>query len=152
MVQSKITFQPSQIQQILEWLEEPHRTMVLVDAITGMRVSELLALKWSDVDLERRLLCIRQTYYRGIQRIEAASAPFRLAPAWCPHLRCHKLRGQTSSLDLVFPNAVGQPYEAGNLLKRVLYPALAALGLPKTGWRVFRRSVATALSEMREPV
>jgi integrase len=38
------------------------------------------------------------------------------------------------------------------LLKRILYPAFAALGLPKTGWRVFRRSVATALSEMREPV
>jgi integrase len=67
-------------------------------------------------------------------------------------LRCHKLRGPQSALDLVFPNAVGQPYEAGNLLKRILYPAFAALGLPKTGWRVFRRSVATALSEMREPV
>jgi integrase len=38
------------------------------------------------------------------------------------------------------------------LLKRILYPAFAALVLPKTGWRVFRRSVATALSEMREPV
>jgi integrase len=36
--------------------------MVLVDAITGMRVSELLALKWSDVDLQRRLLSIRQSY------------------------------------------------------------------------------------------
>jgi integrase len=67
-------------------------------------------------------------------------------------LRCHKLRGPQSALDLLFPSAVGQPYEAGNLLKRVLYPAFATLGLPKTGWRVLRRSVATALSEMREPV
>ena len=38
------------------------------------------------------------------------------------------------------------------MLKRILYPAFAALGLPKTGWRVFRRSVATAFSEMQEPV
>jgi hypothetical protein len=39
-----------------------------------------------------------------------------------------------------------------NLLRRVLYPTLKALGLPQAGWRAFRRSVATALSEMRGPV
>lgn len=155
MVRPKITFQPSQIQQILQWLNEPHRTMVLVDAITGMRVSELLALKWSDVDLERGLLCIRQSYYRGNfgpPKNRSSERTIPLSPGLVSALRCHKLRGPQSALDLVFANAVGQPYEAGNLLKRILYPAFAALGLPKTGWRVFRRSVATALSEMREPV
>jgi len=55
-------------------------------------------------------------------------------------------------MDLVFPNADGKPYEAANLLHRVLHPALAQCGLQMTGWRVFRRSVATRLSEMREPV
>jgi integrase len=65
VVRPKITLKPSQIQQILEWLDEPHRTIVLVDAITGMRASELLALKWSDVHFERGLLSIRQSYYRG---------------------------------------------------------------------------------------
>jgi integrase len=55
-------------------------------------------------------------------------------------------------MDLVFPNDAGNPYEDGNLLHRVLHPVLATLGLPKTGWRAFRRSVATALSEMKEPV
>ena len=38
------------------------------------------------------------------------------------------------------------------MLKTILYSAFAAFGLPKTGWRVFRRSVAMALSEMRELV
>src|SRR5437879_5967569 len=37
-------------------------------------------------------------------------------------------------------------------LKRLLHPILNSLGLTRTGWRSFRRSVATALSEMREPV
>ena len=55
-------------------------------------------------------------------------------------------------MNLVFPNAVGKPYESANLLKRALHPTLKTLNLPKAGWRVFRRSVATALSEMREPV
>jgi hypothetical protein len=49
-------------------------------------------------------------------------------------------------------NAAGHPNEAGALLNRVLYPTLASLGLPRTAWRAFRRSAATALSETREPV
>jgi integrase len=51
--------------KILEQLEEPHRTMVSVVAVTGMPASELFGLKWPDVDFERRLLLIRRTYYRG---------------------------------------------------------------------------------------
>jgi hypothetical protein len=47
-------------------------------------------------------------------------------------------------MDWIFPNAVGKPYEAANLLKRILHPTLKALFLPQAGWRVFRRSVATA--------
>ena len=67
-------------------------------------------------------------------------------------LQQHKRHVRKSAMDLVFPNADGKPYEASNLLQRVLHPALASCGLRKTGWRVFRRSVATTLSEMREPV
>ena len=66
--------------------------------------------------------------------------------------RLHKQAARPNSMNLIFPNAVGKPYESANLLKRVLHPALKALGLPKAGGRVFRRSAATALSEMREPV
>jgi integrase len=64
-VRPKITFEPSQVAKILDALKEPHRTMVLLAAVTGMRASELFGLKWSDVDFERRLLFIRRTYYRG---------------------------------------------------------------------------------------
>jgi integrase len=67
-------------------------------------------------------------------------------------LQQHRQHVRKSATDLVFPNADGKPYEAANLLHRVLHPALARCGLKKTGWRVFRRSVATALSEMREPI
>jgi|ERR1700674_863437 integrase len=129
--------------------------MLLVDAFTGMRVSELLALKWSDVDLERGLLSIRRSYYRRQLRTSKNRSSERtvpLSPGLVSAMRCHKLRRPESALDLVFPNAVGQPYDAGNLLKRILYSAFAALGLLKPRWRVFRRSVAAALSEVREPV
>jgi integrase len=151
----KVTFEPSQVQKIFERLEEPFRTVVLLAAVTGMRASEVFGLKWSDIDFDRRLLHVRRTFYRGNfgqPKTESSARAIPISPGLLDALNCHKQRGRRSPLDLVFSNGAGNPYEPGTLLGRVLYPALAAAGLPKAGWRVFRRSVATALSEMREPV
>lgn len=41
------------------------RTMMLTAARTGLRFSELVALRWEDLDLERRWICVRQAYVRG---------------------------------------------------------------------------------------
>ena len=50
----KVTLQPAEVRAILDRLEEPHRTMVLLIAVTGMRISELLGLQWPDIDFARR--------------------------------------------------------------------------------------------------
>jgi len=120
-----------------------------------MRVSELLGLQWPDVDFERRLIRIQRTFYRGgfsPPKTQASERVIPIGDGLLSVLEQHRGKVRNSALALVFPNADGKPYEAANLLRRVLYPVLAKCGLPKTGWRVFRRSVATALSEMREPV
>ena len=151
----KVTLRPAQVGTILNTLEEPHRTMVFLIAVTGMRVSELLALQWPDLDLERRLIHIRRTFYRGNFGLPKTPTSERVIPisdGLVVALQQHRRNVRRSALALVFPNADGKPYEAANLLRRLLHPALAKCGLPKTGWRVFRRSVATTLSEMREPV
>jgi integrase len=107
------------------------------------------------VDFERRSFFIRRTYYRGefgLPKNENSERAIPLSPGLVAALPDRRQHLRHSSLDLVFPNAVGNPYEPNNLVMRVLHPTLNALGLTKTGWRAFRRSVATALSEMREPV
>jgi len=40
----------NQVEELLLYLEEPAHTAVLVDVMTGLRVGELLALKWVDID------------------------------------------------------------------------------------------------------
>ena len=40
-----------ELNALLSQLKEPFRTMVFVAAVTGLRVSELLALKWYDFNL-----------------------------------------------------------------------------------------------------
>jgi hypothetical protein len=42
-----------EVERLLIHLEEPTRTAVLVDVMTELRVGELLALKWADIDFEK---------------------------------------------------------------------------------------------------
>jgi integrase len=50
---------------LLSKLSVRERTLALLDAATGLRVSELLALRWSDVDFKNPEL--RVTYRSGIK-------------------------------------------------------------------------------------
>jgi len=131
-VRPKITLDPSHVARILEALEEPY------------------------VDFERRLLFIRRTYYQGkfgLPKNENSERVVPLGHGLVAALQHHRQHVQHGATDFVFPKTLrGKPYEPNNLGKRVLHATLTALGLTKTGWRTFRRSVATALSEMREPV
>jgi integrase len=42
-----------QIAALLRILKEPTRTMVLLAVFTGLRVGELLGLKWKDIDFQK---------------------------------------------------------------------------------------------------
>ncbi len=136
-VKPKVTFQPAEIRAILDRLEEPYRTLVLLIAVTGMRVSELLGLQRPDVDFERRLIRIQRTFYRGgfsPPKTQASERVIPIGDGLLSVLKQHRGKVRDSALALVFPNADGKPYEAANLLRRVLHPVLAKCGLPKTGW------------------
>lgn len=56
---------------VVKRLWEPHRTSVLITRVTGTGVPELFGLKWSDVELGRRLLCIRRRYHRTTRAPES---------------------------------------------------------------------------------
>ncbi len=59
---------------------------MLLDILTGLRVSELLALKWSDVDFEN--LEVHVTRSIALQRVRPLQdgkrrrSPFRSIPSW----------------------------------------------------------------------
>ncbi|MGO8951383.1 MAG: tyrosine-type recombinase/integrase [Ktedonobacterales bacterium] len=48
-------------------------------------------------------------------------------------------------LDLVFPNVIGKPLEAGNVLRRSFWPLLRRAGLPRTRFHDLRHTAATLL-------
>ena len=134
-------------------LQEPCRTMALMAALTGMRVSEILGLQWGDVDLEEALIHLR----RGIvdQEISELKTAGSKRPLPIPQVLVEALGAwmkQTSfsqTQDWVFAspqNKGAQPYWPNTLLKRQLQPAAKRVGITKrVGWHTFRRSFATLL-------
>ncbi len=73
--------EPAEIQNLLLQLNSCFRLMVLLDVTTGLRRSELLALKWSDVDFSSlELNVVRSIYLRmiGNCKTEASRKPVPL--------------------------------------------------------------------------
>lgn len=52
---------PDQFRQLRDQLEEPARAIATLLVLTGLRLSELLALRWKCVDLNARLLRVAET-------------------------------------------------------------------------------------------
>jgi integrase len=60
-----IALTPEQALKVLEQLQQPEYTMIVLVAATGIRASEMLGLRWSDILWERSEIRIRQTYVHG---------------------------------------------------------------------------------------
>ncbi len=150
----------AEVEELLLYLEEPTHTAVLVDVMTGLRVGELLALKWQDIDFEKFEISVTRSIslqHVGECKTEASRKPVpldaRLAEAlW----RWRTLCAYPQPEDWVFasPHVKGtQPYWPGTLNRWHLQPAVKAAGIQgRIGWHTFRRTYATLLKANGEDV
>jgi hypothetical protein len=76
---------PEKFRDLLAVLEEPYKTMAIVAMCTGMRVSEVLALRWEHIDFETGVLLIQQ----GVVNAQAARQQL--------HLVGHRARSQEAA-------------------------------------------------------
>ncbi len=122
-------------------------------ATTGLRVSEAIGLRWTDLDLEgRTCLRVRQGIVKGHvdrpkTRQSRRTVPFGAETARL--LREHRARereaGRGGSRDLAFPNDVGNPLNPENVRHRVLKPAAEEAGCGWAGFHAFRHTCASLL-------
>jgi integrase len=146
-----------QIQSLVSHLKEPGKTAVLVDILTGLRVSELLALKWSDVDFETLELHVTRSIalqHVGPCKTEASQKPVPLDPELAEVLLMWRRQSPyPMDGDWVFasPARKGKlPYWSFSIFRVYIRPALEAAGITgKVGWHTFRHSFATILKVAR---
>ena len=159
---SKLVTTPEQFAQLLQLVPEPYSSMVYVAAWTGLRVSELIGLKWRCIHSDS--ITVEERYSRGdwscpktqasaatigvephviarIQRLKTLTANVRAGRA----VRHYKLVKADGPDDLVFQSVkAGKPMSDGNVLRRFIKPAARKLGF-SVDWRCLRRSHATWL-------
>ena len=152
---------PEQFDVLLQRMPEPYATMVYVAVWTGLRVSELIGLKWRCIHADS--ISVEERYCRGdwsAPKSEASAATIAVEPdvitrivrlkvltvtvrAGCA-VRRYKVVKADGLDDLVFQSVKdGKPMSDGNVLKRFLKPAAAELGIPFVNWRCLRTSHAT---------
>jgi integrase len=56
---------PEQVKRLVMVLSERAKSIALLLAMTGLRIGELLALRWKNVNLNDRLLRVTETVYEG---------------------------------------------------------------------------------------
>ncbi len=156
---------PEQFEQLLALIPEPYASMVYVAVWTGLRVSELIGLKWEDVGTDS--LTIDERCCRGdwdAPKSEASNATIGVEP--CVIERINRLKQLTVDVkagrsvrhykvvksdrpeDLVFQSVrSGVPMRDNNILSRHIKPAARKLGLPWINWRCLRTSHATWMVE-----
>ena len=142
--------------KLLAALHEPYGTMVSLIAATGLRIGELLALRWSAVDLETGALMVRESVYEGQfqpPKTQRAVRTIPLGPHAVAALLEHQARvSRKAPGDLVFGNRQGDALRESKLLTRVLQPAAKAVGLGTVTWHQFRHIHSSLLNDLKVPV
>lgn len=160
---------PEEFAQLVSSVNEPYATMVYVAAFSGLRVSELLGLKWEDVHDDA--ITIDERFCRGdwsVTKTSSSAATIGVSPSVIARIRRlkkmeveinwvgkgakkrFKLVRSDGPKDLVFQSLRrGAPLSDGNILRRHLRPAAIKLGLDpkKATWRSLRTSCATWMVE-----
>jgi integrase len=148
-VRDKQVLSPAQIPKLLAVMREPYRTMALVGILTGLRVGEILGLRWGDVDFASAELRVNQRCYRGDMdspKTRCSQRTLPLSPECLqPLKRMNTGSGPKQKNSLVFHTSKGTPYSDTNILHRELKPAGQQIGAPWLSWHTFRRTHATLL-------
>jgi integrase len=160
---------PEEFDRLLALVDEPYASMIYVAVHSGVRVSELIGLRWEDVHSDS--LTIDERYCRGdwsVTKTPGSAATISVARSVIERIqrlqslevelnwggkgarRRMKVVRSDGPQDLVFQSIrKGAPMNDQNIVRRHLRPAARNLRMDpkKATWRSFRTSRATWMIE-----
>jgi integrase len=143
---------PEEFKALTEQLAEPYRSMAVVIGCLGLRVSELVGMRWGDIDFGNLTVRIQRSFVRGEinpTKTEASEGALPLDPDLADVLLTHKGKSAyTTDLDFVFAGADGKPRWPESMLADHLKPAAVKAGIGNIGWHTFRHTYSTLLHAM----
>lgn len=145
------TLTVGEFRRFIEHVPESCRTMCIVTACLGLRVSETLGLKWGDFDWNDLRVKIQRSWVAGVEddvKTQYSKKWMPVDPILADLLQQHKTRATPNAKDTdwVFANPEsGRPYWPGRLQEHYLVPAGTAAGIGRVGWHTFRHTYSTLL-------
>jgi integrase len=144
---------PAEIKLLLDHLDLRERTLVLVAASTGLRQSELFALKWGDIDFSQGTMNVTRSIAYGIVgrcKTEASQKPVPVHSVLAEELTQWRDRCRYREPDdWVFANEYHRgrhPYWGQAILRGIIRPVAERIGIKKwIGWHTFRHTYSTLL-------
>ena len=138
-----------QFRLLLSALPELVQLMIETAVSTGMRISEILGLKWGCVDLDRGLVWVRERYYRGDTDEPKSERSRRVLPLGYLVEAYRRRRAGCPTLSGYVFEKDGEPMDDRALLKDVIRPAAKQLEIyfQGFGWHSFRRQNLTVIQE-----
>ena len=132
----------------------PRRRPFIVTAIfTGMRLSELRGLRWSDLDLEAGMIHVRQRAdawgHIGPPKSKSGKRDIPLAPLVLNTLKQWRINCPRGELNLVFPNGRGKIETMSSIQQHTWYPLQIKCGLTtdtgshRYGFHMLRHAAAS---------
>jgi integrase len=148
-------------QMLLAARGDRHEALYYLAVVTGLRQSELLALRWTDLDWVQKTLKIQRQLKRNdhdhgyftAPKTKSGKRSIDLGAETINKLRSHYQRQRLERLaagngweenDLIFPTTIGTPLEHSNLLK-TFKRFIQEAGLPEITFHALRHTAASLM-------
>ena len=148
-----IVLTPDEVRRLIEALPLRERTLVLLAAGTGLRMSELFALKWGDVHFGRNEISVIRSVVMqvvGPCKTEASQRPIPMDHCLAEALEVWRAQSDyRAENDWVFASVQSRgrrPYWGQSLMRQIIRPIAINLGINgRLGWHTFRHTYSTLL-------
>ncbi len=137
-------------------LQEPYRTQVWIAGCLGLRASEIMPLKWADLDFDDRSLLVQHSMVHGRGsdvKTECSRDRVPLDPALADILFAHRQHYHHTEEDWLFANPqTNRPYHQDTIQQNHIRTAGKDAGLGDgIGWHTFRHSYRSWLDDTGAP-
>lgn len=89
------------------------RAYFAIGFFTGMRTGEIIGLRWSDIDFDKKIIEVRRSIRQGRETTPKTKSSIRdidILDVLEPYLKAHKAQSKSTSI-YVFETYLGTPYK-----------------------------------------
>jgi integrase len=149
-----IPFSKEEVFRILDASPEKIKLFFAIGFFTGMRTGEITALKWSDIDLENKVIQVRRTRNKGVETTPKTKSSIRdvdILDVLLPYLENH-LQFKTDN-EYVFLARDNVPFNSSNKISSIYWArVLKELNIPYRNLYQMRHTFASMMIASGEDI